>query len=198
MPKNSDIISKTSKATKNVVSTTGKVASDVINKTGKIADKILSKTSKYSIKNSVSKKPVEIDFKSLKLSIQISSFIKILLFSLFLTYVLKLEKKNCECSEGWERKYIKYYSIAVILFALLQIFATELYLKYRLIHTLLGVGGLVFIFSVVKYIRDLKEEDCDCSESWKRTALNIYAWLSIILLLITLVGTFYLASKMKN
>ena len=154
--------------------------------------------SKYSLKNSVSKKPIEIDFKSLKLSIQISSFIKILLFSLFLTYVLKLEKKNCECSEGWERKYIKYYSIAVILFALLQIFATELYLKYRLIHTVLGFGGLVFIFSVVKYIRDLKEEECDCSESWKRTALNIYAWLSIVLLLITLIGTFYLASKMKQ
>ena len=87
------------------------------------------------------------------LSIQISSFIKILLFSLFLTYVLKLEKKNCECSEGWERKYIKYYSIAVILFALLQIFATELYLKYRLIHTVLGFGGLVFIFSVVKIFK---------------------------------------------
>ena len=198
MPTNSNIISKASKASKKVVNTTGKLATDVISKTETVADKLLNKTSKYSLKNSVSKKSVEIDFKSLKLSIKISSFIKILLFSLFLTYVLKLEKKNCECSEGGERKYIKYYSIDVILFALLQIFVTELYLKYRLIHTVLGVGGLVFIFSVVKYIRDLKEEECDCSESWKRTALNIYAWLSIILLLITLVGTFYLASKMKN
>ena len=198
MPTNSNIISKASKASKKVVNTTGKLATDVISKTETVADKLLNKTSKYSLKNSVSKKSVEIDFKSLKLSIQISSFIKILLFSLFLTYVLKLEKKNCECSEGWERKYIKYYSVAVILFALLQIFATKLYLKYRLIHTVLGFGGIVFIFSVVKYIRDLKEEECDCSESWKRTALNIYAWLSIILLLITLVGTFYLASKMKN
>ena len=198
MPTNSNIISKASKACKKVGNTTGKLATDVISKTETVADKLLNKTSKYSLKNSVSKKSVEIDFKSLKLSIQISSFIKILLFSLFLTYVLKLEKKNCECSEGWERKYIKYYSVAVILFALLQIFATKLYLKYRLIHTVLGFGGIVFIFSVVKYIRDLKEEECDCSESWKRTALNIYAWLSIILLLITLVGTFYLASKMKN
>lgn len=198
MATNSNIISKASKASKKVVNTTGKLATDVISKTETVADKLLNKTSKYSLKNSVSKKSVEIDFKSLKLSIQISSFIKILLFSLFLTYVLKLEKKNCECSEGWERKYIKYYSVAVILFALLQIFATKLYLKYRLIHTVLGFGGIVFIFSVVKYIRDLKEEECDCSESWKRTALNIYAWLSIILLLITLVGTFYLASKMKN
>ena len=198
MATNSNIISKASKASKKVVNTTGKLATDVISKTETVADKLLNKTSKYSVKNSVSKKSVEIDFKSLKLSIQISSFIKILLFSLFLTYVLKLEKKNCECSEGWERKYIKYYSVAVILFALLQIFATKLYLKYRLIHTVLGFGGIVFIFCVVKYIRDLKKEECDCSESWKRTALNIYAWLSIVLLIITLIGTFYLASKMKQ
>ena len=41
----------------------------------------------------------------------------------------------------------------------------------------------MFIFSVVKYIRDLKKDDCSCSKSWKRTAMNIYAWLSIILLI---------------
>ena len=182
MPKKSsktDIGQKVSKATSNVITNTAKVTDDIINKS--------SKTS--------SNKPLVIDLNSLKLTIQISSLIKIIIFAVFLTYVLKLEKEHCDCSKGWEREYIKYYSLAVIVFAIIQIVFTFEYAQMNIIHTILGIGGLVFIFSVIKYIRDLKKDECSCSKSWKRTVLNIYAWLSIILLVITFVGTLFLLSQ---
>ena len=68
----------------------------------------------------------------------------------------------------------------------------------KIVHTLVGIGGLVFIFSVVKYISDLKKEECKCSKDWKRSAINIYAWLSIILLIFTFVGSLFLLSKIKK
>lgn len=185
MPKKSsktDIGKKVSKATGSVVKDTVKVTDDIINKPSK----------------SGSNKPLVIDLYSLKLTIQISSIIKIIIFAIFLTYVLKLEKEHCECSEGWERGYIKYYSLAVIIFAIIQIFFTFEYARMNIIHTILGIGGLVFIFSVVKYIRDLKKDDCSCSKSWKRTAMNIYAWLSIILLIITFIATLVLFSQISK
>ena len=36
-----------------------------------------------------------------------------------LTYILKLERKNCDCSERWMRDYIKYYSATLIILALI-------------------------------------------------------------------------------
>tara|TARA_Y100000991_G_scaffold214918_1_gene203832 strand:- start:2007 stop:2564 length:558 start_codon:yes stop_codon:yes gene_type:complete len=170
-----------------------KTADSVVKNTAKVTDDIINNSSR-----SGSNKPLVIDLYSLKLTIQISSIIKIIIFAIFLTYVLKLEKEHCECSEGWEREYIKYYSLAVIIFAILQIAFTFEYAKMNIIHTILGIGGLVFIFSVVKYIRDLKKDECLCSQNWKRTVLNIYAWLSIILLIITFVATLVLFSKINK
>ena len=168
--------------------------SDIGKKTSKITDNILKNTSTRSGSNKI---PV-INLDPLKKTIQISSVIKIIIFAIFLTYVLKLEKEHCECSEGWERGYIKYYSLAVIIFGIIQILYTIEYARMSIIHTILGIGGLVFIFSVVKYIKNLKKEDCGCSKSWKRTALNIYAWLSIILLIITFVATLVFLSKISR
>ena len=170
-----------------------KVADSVVGNTTKVTEDIINKSSKSGYN-----KPLVIDLFSLKLTIQISSIIKIIIFAIFLTYVLKLEKEHCECSDSWERGYVKYYSLAVIIFAIIQIFFTFEYAKMDIIHTILGIGGLVFIFSVIKYIRDLKKDDCSCSQSWKRTVLNIYAWLSIILLIITFVATLVLFSQISK
>jgi uncharacterized membrane protein len=190
-----NIAKKSTKTTSNILKNTGKTAESLTKNTGKILSNTLTK-SKSGL--SSKQKPIVIDLKKIKLTIQISSIIQIILFGIFLSYVYKLENENCECSKGWEREYIKYYSIAIILFSVIRIISPIVYASMKIVHTLVGIGGIVFIFSVVKYIRDLKKEDCDCSEDWKRSAINIYAWLSIILLIITFFGTLLLLHKIKK
>ena len=143
-------------------------------------------------------KLVSKNLESVKLSLQLGSVIKLLLFLIFFSYIIKLEREGCHCSRGWEREFIKYYSLAVIIFCVIVIFSPVQYLKMRMIHSLLVIFGIFFIFSVAKYIYDLKKEDCQCSRSWKRSALNIYAWLSIIILIIMFIGTFFASYKYQK
>lgn len=143
-------------------------------------------------------KLVSKNLESVKLSLQLGSVIKLLLFLIFFTYILKLEREDCRCSRGWEREFIKYYSLAVVIFCVIVIFFPVQYLKMRMIHSLLVIFGIVFIFSVAKYIYDLKKKNCQCSRSWKRSALNIYAWLSIIILIIMFIGTFFVSYKYQK
>ena len=67
-----------------------KTADSVVKNTAKVTDDIINNSSR-----SGSNKPLVIDLYSLKLTIQISSIIKIIIFAIFLTYVLKLEKEHC-------------------------------------------------------------------------------------------------------
>ena len=153
---------------------------------------------KKKSKSKLSSKNVTLNsLQQIQLSIRIMGIIQIILFGIFLSYVYRLEKERCQCSKGWEREYIKYYSMAVILFSIIRIIYPVIYSYMEIIHTLVGIGGIVFIFLVVNYIRNLKKEDCECSEGWKRSAINIYAWLAIILLIITFIGSLLLIS-IKN
>lgn len=138
------------------------------------------------------------NLESIKLSLQLGSVIKLILFFIFFTYIIKLEMENCHCSKGWEREFIKYYSLAVIIFCIIVIFFPIQYLRMRMVHSLLVIFGIFFIFSVAKYIYDLKKENCQCSSSWKRSALNIYAWLSIIMLIVMFVGTFFASYRYQK
>ena len=39
-------------------------------------------------------------------------------------------------------------------------------------------------FTVITYIQKLKEKKCDCSDNWKRMALNIFAMIAIIAMIL--------------
>ena len=193
-----DLTKTLSKSATKLINKTGSTTSKIIKDTGETGEKAMKYTSK-KISNTLGKQePLVIDLQTIKLTLQISSIIQIIIFSIFLSYIYKLEKDNCKCSKGWEREYIKYYSIVIILFSIIRIIFPFIYASMNIIHTIIGIGGIVFIFSVVKYINDLKKEDCGCSKNWKRSALNIYAWLCIILLILTFVGTLVLSSQIKN
>lgn len=120
----------------------------------------------------------------LNMGVQTVVLFKFIIFLIFLTYVMKLEKTKCVCSKNWERKYIKYYSIAVLIIALIQFFNINFYAKLSIVQYLMGIGGIVFIFVAFNYVNDMNKIDCECSENWKKSALTIYAWLSMIILVI--------------
>ena len=51
----------------------------------------------------------------------ISSLIAIAINAYLLDYILRLEKRDCECSNHWQRDYIKYFSIVIIVISVLMI-----------------------------------------------------------------------------
>jgi uncharacterized membrane protein YecN with MAPEG domain len=119
--------------------------------------------------------------KKLTLTIQISSLFFVLLYSIFLYYILELNKKKCYCSKSWEQTYIKYFSILIIFLNLLKLFFPSNTLLIKIAGIIFFIGGIIFIISVFKYIKKLKKENCKCSQNWKKTTLNIYSWCLLII-----------------
>lgn len=126
--------------------------------------------------------------------LRISAVLRFIIFSIFFLYVINLERDNCECSIDWKREYVKYFSLTLVIFSIIEFIFPLVYSKLYFIQFLLGLGGLAFIFIVVSYIRDLKRNDCRCSKDWKRTAMEVYAWISIILLVVSILFSVFVGA----
>ena len=73
-----------------------------------------------SVSASASNSPMRTGGDSLVAPI-ISSLIAIAINAYLLDYILRLEKRDCECSNHWQRDYIKYFSIVIIVISVLMI-----------------------------------------------------------------------------
>lgn len=111
---------------------------------------------------------------------KVGNIISIILFSVFLLYIADLEKNNCVCSEDWKREHIKYHSILIIGINSLLFFLPNMKTYYKLIHPIMGLLGIAFIITTLLWIGDLKEEKCKCSENWKRSFMEIYTYIIVI------------------
>ena len=81
----------------------------------------------------------------------ISGIVVIVLNVLILMYVSDLEKNNCGCSKHWMRDFIKYWSMLLILVAVLTLVVPSALLacsNNALCKALYGLYGLA-IFSIV-------------------------------------------------
>jgi len=120
---------------------------------------------------------------------QILPFLMTLLIQgIFLNFVVKLERKQCECSRDIRRDIIKYYSVVLIVLSLLMIVVPKnspLLVKYVL--PLAGLLNLVYIGVVVSYVHKLVNKKCECSGTWGRDVMYYYSLLILAVMLITLV-----------
>jgi hypothetical protein len=108
------------------------------------------------------------------------------------TYVDKLEKLGCACSESQYRSYIKSYSIFLIIYlfatmlmpasAIADMFGDVGTYAYMVIRPLVSVATIVFIVLTVMYLRDLVNKKCQCSEDIRREVLYIYYIIEVILI----------------
>ena len=112
--------------------------------------------------------------------------------SIVLSWILKNEKK-CECGQDWRRDYIKYFSIVVIVFAVMQLTARSFFKQQILssmnkplvmkglmgFATVYGLAALVNMGSILTYIPDLKKKGCGCAidDDWRD---NFIFWYMII------------------
>ena len=107
---------------------------------------------------------------------------------IFLNFVLKLERKQCECSRDVRRDIIKYYSVVLIVFSLLmKVVPKKSPLLVKYVLPLAGLLNLVYIGVVVSYVHKLVNKKCECSGTWGRDVMYYYSLLILAVMLITLV-----------
>jgi hypothetical protein len=121
--------------------------------------------------------------------VMILQILYIVLWSLVYGYILKLEATGCACSKGWKRIYIKYY-------VLLMAFLLSLRLLGVVLAPLLSIATLIcsifFIFVTYRYIHELKDAKCGCSEHKVRDVLETVNFIQMVLLVF--VGTILLSA----
>jgi hypothetical protein len=120
----------------------------------------------------------------------------IIIYSLTLQWIDKLEKTNCSCSEDSLRDFIKYYLyvylillgitfIIVFISVFVEFSSMKLFKVFTpfisLIRTLMAILSIVNIIVSIIYISKLKEIDCKCSEDIRREIYYIWSLISIVI-----------------
>lgn len=126
-----------------------------------------------------------------------SSILGIFLLVLSYTYIDKLEKMGCPCSESKYRKFIKNFSLfaAAYLFILMFVSPTDLpsmlgpqgAIIFKAINFVIFVAFFVYFVLALMYTRNLITEKCQCSEDIRREVMYVYSIVEVIILSLTVV-----------
>ena len=114
----------------------------------------------------------------------------ILINVILLSYILKLEREECDCSDKWMRDYIKYYSGGLIILSLLILVVPNinvnktkisdhvLILGLNVIRLIVLLATLVQVYSIFMYSQALncQKKTCGCSVDWRG---HFMYWLGI-------------------
>lgn len=99
------------------------------------------------------------------------------------TYIDKMEKMGCACSEYKYRDFIKTWSLIALFVVLVMMFAPLKYVNqlsakmgmaYMVFSALFLVVHVVYIIMTLMYINHLMKEKCKCSEDVRRELLYIW------------------------
>jgi hypothetical protein len=125
------------------------------------------------------------------------SFLGIFLLLMIYTYIDKLEKTGCQCSESPYRSFIKIFPmVAVVYFVItmalapgymVKVFGSMGSLTYLLMRAAFSVLFFVFFVLVIVYVRNLITLKCECSEDIRREIMYIYAILEVVLISLSVV-----------
>lgn len=118
-------------------------------------------------------------------------FLGIFVLALTYTYIDKLEKTGCACSEHKYRKFIKNYPLFAIAFIALTMFvppttfATLLgpvgTIVLKVVKVAFLIASIAFYVMALIYTRYLMKEKCKCSEDLRREILFAYSILELVL-----------------
>jgi hypothetical protein len=125
------------------------------------------------------------------------SFLGIFLLLMIYTYIDKLEKTGCECSESPYRAFIKYFPLVAVLYLVLTMAFSAGYiikmlgpsgsLVYMLIRAAFVILFFIFFILVIVYVRNLIITKCECSEDIRREVMYLYAILEVVMLSLSVV-----------
>lgn len=97
--------------------------------------------------------------------------------AIVLSWILKMEKSSCGCSERWQRDYMKWFAIANIVMAVLAL-AGLLFKNQMLAGAAFG-ALLVNLYAILTYIPKMNTVGCKCAteNDWRD---NFIYWWTLV------------------
>jgi hypothetical protein len=119
-------------------------------------------------------------------------FIGIILLVTTYTYIDKLEKMGCPCSDHPYRSFIKNYAMFITVYILITMFIPPNVIAsslgpmgtfiYMIVKVIISIITFIFFIMAILYVRYLMREKCKCSEDIRRDVLYIWSIIEIALL----------------
>lgn len=123
-------------------------------------------------------------------------FLQVLLIqAIFLNFVLKMERNNCECSEDRRRDIIKYYSGFMVLSSLMILLMKK---NCNWVCSLITMMNGIYTAIVVSYILKLRKDNCECAKTWGSDVMYYYALLALVVLAVLVINMLGFAYMIKK
>jgi len=101
--------------------------------------------------------------------------------AIVLSWVLKMEKSSCGCSERWQRDYIKWFAIANIVMAVLAL--AGLRFKNQILAGAAFGALLVNLYAILTYVPKMNTVGCKCAteNDWRDNFIYWWTLVSVAL-----------------
>ena len=136
-------------------------------------------------------------FKNLSLLLVFIISLAIVVFSytipaFYLSYIKKMNDKNCKCSKDFSRHFIHFYSIYIYVALAILIFIVMMGMRRELKSYIRDPSNLVisigFSFLVAYYLfiynKRINEENCECGNTWEVTVMKYHSYLIFFMVFI--------------
>lgn len=121
-------------------------------------------------------------------------FVVILVNSLIINYINKLEQNECNCSNSWYRDFVKYYSAITIFTTAFLILNLKKYINeklYNISELVYHILGILNIYILFKFTQDIMKSECECSKDWDRKFVYYYSLISTTIYVIWFIILFF-------
>jgi hypothetical protein len=122
----------------------------------------------------------------------------------YLRYIDRLSIKKCECSQGFNRNFVNFYSAFVYISIILVVFGA-FFVPMKTISGILNSEtkmvmstGLSFLFAfcLYQYQKKVYETNCECAtESWEPKVMKIHSYVIGLLVFISILNIISMLSR---
>lgn len=113
-----------------------------------------------------------------------TTLIMILYNLLVLGYIMNLEGKRCYCIHDWRHDFIKYFSIAIVIWGVLTVAFNLKGSTNEFVMLLRGVimcASFINLWCLYTYVGDLDKTQCKCAvEKQKDMHYFLYIWRYVL------------------
>ena len=117
-----------------------------------------------------------------------------------MSYLYKLEK-TCDCSNERLRDILKYGAMVFLVIAALGLVPAlcPSMNDNILVVSVIGTAKLIYLVVLIVYIWKLKNGKCNkCSDDWRRLGLEVYVYIMLVLLLLSILYPFIVLAIYKS
>ena len=115
----------------------------------------------------------------------VAAFIGVVLSTIILLYLNKLEQLGCECAYDWRRNYIMMYAVVMIVYGIMDLYGVlsgnaTVNQWVKTLVPVTWIAGILFAIFGIQYVHYLQKEKCSCSAEIGRDVLYIVAIVDAI------------------